>query len=349
MFYYDSTEIVFDRLNKEERPILWPLPFGLEQSPAVAFRNRCGRALGEKGAPEIIASNSAPVYLSMPDLQSIFSPVSKQLLKKPLSGFGIELGAGCGMLSSYVAKSPDVKSVLALEVCRDFAKYVIPKVALWILGPNADKVIPVVGTFDDIQLPDNSLDFAIEINSLHHSNDLIATLKEVARVLKPKGRLLCFEDRVHDDVVTDEMVQQALSIVYSEAFLINHNYPLDVNLTRRENGEHEYRYFEWKSAFADAGFILDGRLDLTRPVCFTDAAKGALSVLPMRVRRLLYKSDLSKQQRILIGFPPSHTPPGPKTTLRWVSQRLRAAVGRTQRDPDFACKEITAFLLTKAT
>ena len=56
-----------------------------------------------------------------------------------------------------------------------------------------------------------------------------------------------------------------LNIKYDESFLIKNHRPSDMILTRRENGEHEYRFFEWKLFFQKSGFhLLDEFIFKTR-------------------------------------------------------------------------------------
>lgn len=54
----------------------------------------------------------------------------------------------------------------------------------------------MVGNFDDIKLENESVDFIIEFDSLHHSFNLDKTIRESARILKPGAKLLAI-DRSH--------------------------------------------------------------------------------------------------------------------------------------------------------
>jgi SAM-dependent methyltransferase len=310
------------------QPIRWPLPPALEHSPKVAYRNDHAKGLARCNAPEIAGNY---VYLTLPDMRRLVALAHRHVLSEPLYGAGIELGAGCGLLSSVVAEDPAVRQVLALEVCEQAAGLIIPQVAEWVLGSYAQKVVPVVGSFDDLQLPDGTLDFVVEIDALHHSDDLTATLRECARVLKPGGRILCF-DRCHPDAVTDREVDEMLSVVYSREFLIANHYPPGAVLTRRDNGEHEYRLYEWKAAFQAAGLRLTAMASFESAISPRAALKGMLSLLPRSVRRRLYRSD----------------GPTPRSTLQWLIQQLRAATGYYRRRREvLAPKKTTVFALVK--
>ena len=50
-----------------------------------------------------------------------------------------------------------------------------------------NRVIPVLGDFDNLKVEDESIDWIIEFDSLHHSFDLERTAKESYRVLKEGG------------------------------------------------------------------------------------------------------------------------------------------------------------------
>ena len=260
--------------------VRWPVPEGLRSAPAVVFRDQSAEPLARKRVPEIVRSQ---MHVSVRDVSRLLELAARYVLPEPLTGTGLELGAGTGLVSVLAARSRRVRAVLALEVCPGMADRVIPKVAGAVLGPQANKVVPVAGSFDDLQLPPECIDFAIEKDSLHHSDNLTTTLTECARVLRPGGWLLCF-DRCHPDWVTDEAVEEMLSRVYSRRFLIAHGYPQDAILTRRENGEHEYRSSEWRGAFRAAGLRLVRKAELYKALPWDVALAGLLSVLPRAIR-----------------------------------------------------------------
>jgi SAM-dependent methyltransferase len=306
----------------------WPLPDEFVSSPAVAYRNRFATALSQRPVPEIVESF---VYLSAEKMQRLVKVGCRAVNAAPLKGVGLELGSGCGLLSATVARDPEVRSIFAVECCEESVNRLIPKVAAAILAERRHKVVPVVGSFDDLRLPAASIDFIVEVDSFHHSDDLVKTLGECFRVLKPGGRVLCF-DRCHPDHVTDADVDRMLSEVYSKRFLEANFYPPDVTLTRRDNGEHEYRLFEWKAAFSAAGLRLVNARRLVKEVTGRKALKGCLSALPAGIRRKVYQTDNATL----------------RTTFEWLSQPFRVFFTRTEFGrPVFAPKETTVFLLEK--
>jgi SAM-dependent methyltransferase len=275
-----STAPDLQEVLSAERPIRWPLTAALVNSPMVAYRNRLAEQLAQCEVDEILR---AYAYMSVDEMEQLLGLAEKHALSGPIRGVGLELGAGTGLLSAVVARRAAVEAVLALEICGRMADLVIPMVARSVLGDEAGKILPVVGSFDDLHLPDESLDFVVDFDSLHHSDDLPLTLAESARVLKRGGTMLIF-DRCHPDALSDEHVRRMLGRVYSRDFLIRNHYPPDVVLTRRENGEHEYRLFEWQDAFAGAGLRVDRMVEFQKPLRVRHAVKGLLS--PFRRRRI---------------------------------------------------------------
>ena len=235
------------------------------------------------------------------------------------------------MLSAMIARHPAVDRIYAVEICEELVNRVVPKVTEWVLGRESPKVLPVFGSFNDLQLPDESVDFIVEIQSIHHSHDLARTLAEAARVLKRGGILLCF-DRCHPDSVTDQQVEEMLSLTYSEAFIRGSHYPDGTVLTRRENGEHEYRLWEWKAAFERAGLQLIKAQSFVAEIRLARAIKGLMGPLPSKVRRRLYKSENAT----------------PRTMVEWAVQRARVLFTKTHLGrPILAPEEASVFLLRK--
>jgi ubiquinone/menaquinone biosynthesis C-methylase UbiE len=308
-------------------PDHWPVPADYLASPEVAYRNRFAIALSERTPEEMVWS-----YLWLgPEQIDRLVWLAQRHLGAEFHGVGLELGAGCALLSAIIAKQPSVERVYAIEICEEMAKRVIPKVATWILREESSKVVPIFGSFNDLQLPDASVDFIVEIQSIHHSHDLARTLAEAARVLKRGGTVLCF-DRCHPDKLTDQQVEEMLSQVYPEAFIRASHYPPGAVLTRRENGEHEYRLFEWKAAFVSAGLRLVAAKSFVEQIGFVKAIKGLLRPFPPSIRRQFYKTENAT----------------PRTALEWSLQWPRAFLTRTHLSrPILAPHQASVFLLQK--
>lgn len=181
--------------------------------------------------------------------------------QESFNGRGIDLGGGIGCVSSLIAKSDKVKDIHCIEYTEDLVKICQPILKKSILGDRANKVISVVGDFNNLELPDNSMDFAFCWDSMHHSYEPVKTLSECRRVLKKGGKFV-FIDRAHNNSTPDSEIERMLNIVYNKEYLQKNYLDENMALTRRDNGEHEWRYKEWDSYFAESGFKLLERVSI---------------------------------------------------------------------------------------
>ena len=163
-------------------------------------------------------------------------------------GLGVDLGGGIGLVSSVIAKKKNVKNVYCVEIVKNAVEFCQPKIKKKVLGINFKKVISVNGSFDELNLKDNSVDFCVAWDSMHHSRNIYKTLLEARRVLKKYGKIIII-DRAHSNETTNKDINRMLNIVYPKNFLKENYLPLNKILTRKMNGEHEYRFFEWEKFF----------------------------------------------------------------------------------------------------
>jgi SAM-dependent methyltransferase len=283
-----SVEQLRTEYDETRRPARWHVDESLQADDGLRARNRSAEMIA--GLP---VDESAILNGSLPpeQMEDLLSGAEQRLLTEPLRGVGLELGAGLGVLAATVAKRNEVRYVLAVEVCENFVACVIPNIARQVLGDRSNRVIPVLGSFDSLEIDDASIDFVVEIDSLHHSPSLLTTLTECARVLKQHGRLICF-DRAHHDDLPNELREQMLNRVYDEEWIRKNGYPPHVSMTRRQNGEHEIRMGEWRKAFGMAGFEVERVVQFVADVDLKLALKGAISRLPGPIRRRLVKIPL---------------------------------------------------------
>ena len=193
------------------------------------------------------------VYINSENVNSTFNIIPK--LSELIHGTGIDLGGGIGCISSTLAKRNAVDKIYCVELVEDAVKLCHTIVKQEILKEEKHKVISVIGDYDNLELEDNSIDFAVSWDSMHHSIDPIKTFKECKRVLKKNG-VFIIVDRAHNNSTSDSEIERMLNITYDQEFLAKNYRPKDTILTRRQNGEHEYRFFEWKKFFKESGFDL---------------------------------------------------------------------------------------------
>lgn len=236
--------------------LYWPINPELQKEAEENYRTNFAIKLRDRNPIEIIREltfDGVVPNIMVGDIERIFDFVECSFLAKKIAGVGLEVGSGPGTFSSVLAKRKRVNKVYGVEVCRPIVGALMPKVADYILNKSANKVVGAVGSFDDIQLPGESVDFIFDFFSLHHSNNLIITLKECARVLKKDGFIFCF-DKARPDYYTREDLDELLDTEYGEDYKRQFGLPLDQKLTRRMNGEKEYRLKDWQTSFGEAGF-----------------------------------------------------------------------------------------------
>lgn len=222
------------------------------------------------------------IYMPMKDMENILNRVLKYTdTNKYIRGTGLELGAGIAALSALFSRNKYVKEIYAVELVPKITKLLQPKVIEKYGDPN--KVIPVVGSFDDIKLPDHSVDFIIEYDSLHHSFNLSSTIEESYRVLRRNGILLAL-DRAHYQGSDPRVMGNAMNVVYSKEFLKKNGYPEDMHLTRKDNGEHEIYENEYIRDFYAAGFTNVKRYRFLK-VTLRQLAYSVITMIPFRFRK----------------------------------------------------------------
>ena len=260
----------------------WSIPQALLESPAVTNRDLLARKYADRPVDDIL---SQYIKMNAAEAARFYGDIFSCLSGPELAGVGVELGAGVGAFSAVCAKRyAGVERIYAVELVPDVVRLLQSRTVPAIAGEAGARVLPVIGSFDDLALPADSVDFCIEFASLHHSDDLGRTCVEVARVLKRGARLVAV-DRAHHDALTDAQREFMLEVEYSGAWKASNGYD-SARLTRRMNGEHELRLREWHAALGNAGLEVEQRVEL-RSVSWQKWAKTWLLCLPFGLRRSL--------------------------------------------------------------
>lgn len=236
--------------------LYWPIEPTLKKDIENHYRTKFAINLKDKEPLEVIRQitfDGVAPAIEIKDIENLFDFVERKFLKRKINGVGVEVGSGPGTFSSVLAERNSVEKIYAVEVCEPIVKLLAPKVADYVLDGSSNKVIGVVGSFDSMELPDESVDFIFDFFSLHHSNNLAVTFRECSRILKKDGFIFCF-DKGRPDYFTPEDLNELLDAEYDYDFKKQMGMPLDSRFTRRMNDEKEYRLKDWISAFNGAGF-----------------------------------------------------------------------------------------------
>ena len=167
-------------------------------------------------------------------------------------GMALDLGSGTGIGAAIISKLPELSRIYAVEYAESFAKNIMP-IVFSDFEAQTDKIVRVVGDFNHLELEDESMAMILEIDSLHHSEDLPVTLAECRRVLKPGGVILSI-DRAWPDSTPRSELEAKLDVEYGEKQKEFFGIPAGQSYKRRDNGEHEYTIADWLKFYRDAGF-----------------------------------------------------------------------------------------------
>ena len=236
--------------------LYWRIKSELQKEADDNYRTNYALKLKDKEPLQIIREltfDGVVPDVTVKDIENMFDFVESKFLKRKISGVGLEVGSGPGTFSSILAGRKNVEKVYGVEVCRPIVETLMPKISGYIFNGQTDKVIGVVGSFDEMELPDESVDFIFDFFSLHHSNDLAITLKECRRILKKDGFVFCF-DKARPDHYEKQDLDELLDTEYGEDYKKRFGLPLGQKLTRRMNGEREYRLKDWQEFLKGAGF-----------------------------------------------------------------------------------------------
>ena len=264
--------------------IRWTIDEKLLNSPAITNRNLYAEKLASTSEEAIITQyvGLTPNQVSQ-EFGAIFKIVND--LGLCMKGTGLELGAGVGVLSAVaINNSAEIEQCYAVEIVQKVLELLQPRAVRHIAGEKANKVLSVLGSFDAMEVPDAFFDFCVEYASLHHSDNLVRTLRETARVLKPGAPLVAI-DRAHLDGVSDAQLRFMLDVRYSASWKARNGYA-ELELRREENGEHEIRLREWLAAFEMSGFEVVRIIELRKTGLATFSRKIIL-MLPFALRRLI--------------------------------------------------------------
>lgn len=167
-------------------------------------------------------------------------------------GDGIEIGAGMGVGGACLSHRNGVESIVMSDVDERLVREIMPKTVA-LMGDGSKKIKMEVVDFEDMRLGERSFNYVIAFATLHHANQLSKTLSCCYEILKDGGRLLAVE-RVHPDTMTERKRDALLAVGVSDEFKIQGGLPVELRITRKDLGEHEYRLSDWMEALEKSGF-----------------------------------------------------------------------------------------------
>jgi SAM-dependent methyltransferase len=235
-------------------PLYWPMTPIIHTKAMESMDNRAEVEMSEVQGGIDIADVHGQAVKNYPVFEHLITGAAGFLnrIGRPLKGRGADLGSGTGVGACIAANLADVEEVLAVECSELFVTRIMPAVFAKFNAPD-EKIQRVVGDFNALHVEDESLDFLVEIDSYHHSEDLDLSARESWRVLKPGGVVVAV-DRGWPDHRTQAELDAELDKEFNPRLKRKYGIPEHVRFTRRDWGEHEYTLKQWETVFQRSGF-----------------------------------------------------------------------------------------------
>ena len=216
-----------------------------------------------------------------------------------LSGTGLEIGCGPGILSNSVLKI--YKNIDLIYLLEKVPKTYLLKKKIADYNKTSVKLISVIGDFNYLKLPNNSLDFVLDFDAIHHSENFELTFKEISRVLKPGGKLLCF-DRGQPDSISKKQIEYLLNIEYSKSYKIENGINPNKKFTRRMNGEKEPYLKDWK--MVGKKYNLNCEVYIFHRKSLKNFVRSAYGLLiPFAIKRLIQKGlNITTHYQLILNY-----------------------------------------------
>jgi ubiquinone/menaquinone biosynthesis C-methylase UbiE len=140
-----------------------------------------------------------------------------------------DIGAGSGWFTIRLARRVGPRGVVYPE---DVQKEMISAISRRVSREGFNNVVPKLGLKNDPRLPAASLDAVLMVDAYHEIEDRVSMLSNLAKALKPQGRLGIVdfrldgtgpgpapEERVSPDVVVNDAKKAGLKLLRQEPFL----------------------------------------------------------------------------------------------------------------------------------
>jgi ubiquinone/menaquinone biosynthesis C-methylase UbiE len=140
-----------------------------------------------------------------------------------------DIGAGSGWFTIRLARRVGPRGVVYAE---DVQKEMISAISRRVSREGFNNVVPKLGLKNDPRLPAASLDAVLMVDAYHEIEDRVSMLSNLAKALKPQGRLGIVdfrldgtgpgpapEERVSPDVVVNDAKKAGLKLLRQEPFL----------------------------------------------------------------------------------------------------------------------------------
>lgn len=202
----------------------------------------------------------------LPQDLTLSAKILRTDFNRQLSGTGIDLAAGNLWAAPYILNLGAVDKLYCLE----YSQHRLLKIGPAVLdhyGVPKEKLVLVLGSFYDLHIDDNSLDFVFMSQAFHHADKPHRLLAEICRVLKPHGVVIIIGEHIVDyrkaqikhaikfliSVLVPERLQKS---IFNRTFAVRTLVASSNEIFRPDPilGDHYYTDSEYRSMFSKHGF-----------------------------------------------------------------------------------------------
>jgi SAM-dependent methyltransferase len=169
---------------------------------------------------------------------------AEKIIGNNIEGNVLDIGCGNGYSSVYFSKKRDCKmyamecnpSAINLLIKQNFINNKIPE----------NQYELILGSFNDIRLK-NYFKWVISLGAIHHSQNLMKTIKSIFSALKPGGYFIAHEPYMDSYTPNDHYIKKEKKVKKVQGL---------IKIQESERDDHFFRECEYLTAFHHAGFII---------------------------------------------------------------------------------------------
>ena len=202
---------------------------------------------------------------------------------KKINGNVLDIGAGSGYASIWLAKNSNANKIICLENSKFAVDRLIPKNIKY--HKVEDKIDVQLGSFEDLQFNDN-FDFIISFGSIHHASCLFTCMNSLYKALKNNGYLIMSEPSMDNSTSNEDYIKKYNTEEIFEGIKIK-NY---------ERNDRFFREAEYITSAVYSGFDLKLK-------SYENKNYSNVSSKVKIIKNLLMKKEILKLITLIFSYP----------------------------------------------